>query len=158
MSYNNPVNFLKGTNTNAQAITISGNFTTTVTVTGNTAVTLPTSGILATLLPRVVAMADATSFTPTGATADINTQTNTQAGGTLTANAPSGSPANGQGIEIVIKSTNVQIFSWNAIYTGCTTTVLPTATTGSGKTDKLWFQYNSLSSKWELYNAQYGYA
>lgn len=110
------------------------------------------------LSPRVVSMTDATSFTPTGDTADINTQANTQSIGTLTANAPSGTPVNGQLLELVIKSTNVQTFSWNAIYVGCTTTALPTATTGATKTDKFFFQYNSTSAKWEISNAQYGYA
>ena len=114
-------------------------------------------GTFARDLPVVVAMADATSFTPTSYTADINTQANTQAIGTLTANAPSGTPVNGQVLELVIKSTNVQTFSWNAIYVGCTTTALPAASTGATKTDKLWFQYNTVVSKWQLFNAQMGY-
>lgn len=109
------------------------------------------------VIPRVVSMTDATSFTPTADTADINTQTNTQAIGTLTANAPSGTPLNGQTLELVIKSTNVQTFSWNAIYVGCTTTALPTATTGATKTDKFFFQYNTGVSKWQIYSVQYGY-
>ncbi len=106
---------------------------------------------------RVVSMTDATSFTPTGDTADINTQANTQAIGNLTANAPSGTPVNGQLLQITISSTNVQTFVWNAIYVAGTTTALPTVTTGATKTDKFFFQYNSTVSKWQLINAQYGY-
>lgn len=107
--------------------------------------------------PRVAPMADATSFTPTADIADIMIQANTQGVGTLTANAPTGTPTDGQLLEIEIKSTNVQTFSWNGIYAGGTTTALPTASTGSSKVDKFYFQYSSFTSKWEIYNAQYGY-
>lgn len=109
------------------------------------------------IAPRVVSMSDATSFTPTSATADINTQANTQAVGTLTANAPSGSPSNGQKLLLRIKSTNIQTFSWNAIYRGSNTVALPTATTGSSKTDYFGFIYNSADSKWDCIAASYGY-
>lgn len=106
---------------------------------------------------RVVAMANAASFTPTADTADINTQTNTQAIGNLTANAPSGTPSDGQQLELRIKSTNVQTFVWNAIYDGGGTTALPTATTGGGATDRFYFEYDAGTSKWCIVNAQYGY-
>jgi len=107
--------------------------------------------------PRVIALADATSFTPNINIADINTQTNTQALGTLTANAPTGAVLDGQAWQFIIKSTNAQTFSWNAAYAGGTTTALPTASTGGGKIDRFFFQYNAISSKWEITNAQYGY-
>lgn len=152
----------------AMTVTGSGNFAYTRTLVGVTNVTFPTTGTLATLAgvetftnkritPRVVSMADANSFTPTGDTADINFQPNTQTAGNLTANAPTGTPTNGQILEIVIKSTNVQTFVWNAIYTGSTTTPLPTASTGGTSTDKFFFQYNTDVSKWQIFNAQYGY-
>ncbi len=107
--------------------------------------------------PRVVSMADATSFTPTGDTADENTHANTQGAGTLTANAPSGTPVDGQRLILRIKSTNVQTFSWNAIYRGSNTVTLPVATTGSSKTDYFGFIYNSADSKWDCVSASYGY-
>lgn len=107
---------------------------------------------------RVVSMADATSCTPTGDTADINTQTNTQAIGTLTVNSPSGTPTDGQELFLRFKCTNVQTFAWNAIFAGCTTTALPTSSTGAGKTDLFFFIYNATASKWQIYNAEYGYA
>jgi len=106
---------------------------------------------------RVTSMTDATSFTPAGDTSDMATQTNTQAAGTLTANAPSGTPTNGQMLILRIKSTNVQTFAWNGIYRGCTTIALPTATTGSSKTDYFTYRYNSADSKWDLQVANYGY-
>lgn len=107
--------------------------------------------------PRVNVMPNSTSFAPS-ANQDINTQANTQALGTLTANAPTGStPVNGQPLELVISSTNVQTFAWNAIYVGCTTVALPTATTGATKTDRFLFTYNSAVSKWQIVRALYGF-
>lgn len=106
---------------------------------------------------RVVTMADGTSFTPTGDTADVSRQDNAQALGNLTANAPSGTPTNGQQLEIIIKSTNVQTFIWNAIYDGGATTALPTVTTGGGATDRFYFEYDTTSSKWCAVNVQLGY-
>lgn len=106
---------------------------------------------------RVVSMADATSFTPTADTADINTQTNTQAAGTLTANAPSGTPTDGQMLKLRIKSTNAQTWSWNAIYRGSNDVVLPTSTTGTSKTDLLGFVYNATDTKWDLVAKSLGY-
>lgn len=99
---------------------------------------------------RVVALADATSFTLSADTADMNTQANTQTAGTLTANVPSGTPTDGQQLIFRIKSTNVQTYSWNAIFRGSTTTALPTASTGTSKTDYLGFIYNGADSKWDL--------
>ena len=107
--------------------------------------------------PRIVTMTDATSFTPTADTADVNTQANTQATGTLTANAPSGSPVNGQRLMIRIKSTNIQTFSWNSIYRGGTTLTLPATSSGSSKTDYFEFIYNSTSAKWDIIESLLGY-
>lgn len=109
------------------------------------------------ITPRVVSMSDATSITPTGDTADINTQANTQAVGTLTANAPSGTPTDGQNLILRIKCTNTQNWSWNAIYRGSNDIVLPTATTGTSKTDMLLFKYNSTDTKWDLAAKSLGY-
>lgn len=108
------------------------------------------------VIPRPISMADATSFTPTADTADMNFHVNTQIVGTLTANAPSGTPTDGQKICIRIKSTNVQTFAWDAVYRGNTTIPLPTASTGGGKTDYFHFQYNLADSKWDLQIANYG--
>lgn len=128
----------------------------TLTQTGNS-LALAGGSFTGRIDPRVVSMSDATSFTPTGDTADQNTQANTQATGTLTANAPSGTPVNGQKLIIRIKSTNVQTFAWNAIYRGSNTVVLPVATTGSSKTDYFGFIYNAADTLWDCVSAVYGY-
>lgn len=109
------------------------------------------------ITPRIVSMADATSITPTGDTADINTQTNTQAGGTLTANAPSGTPVDGQKLTLRIKCTNTQNWSWNVIYRGSNDVALPTSTTGSSKIDRLLFIYSTDGTKWDLAAKSLGY-
>ena len=83
-------------------------------------------------------------------------QVNTQALGTLTINADAGTPTEGQSLLIIIKSTNVQTFSWNAQFVGGTT-ALPTATSGATKRDKYAFMYSTVSSKWEYSGSALGY-
>ena len=107
--------------------------------------------------PRSVSMTDASSITPTGDTADINYQANTQSVGTLTVNAPSGTPVDGQTLKLRIKSTNVQTYSWNAIYRGSSTVALPTASSGASKTDYIGFIYNSADSKWDCVASDAGH-
>ena len=98
--------------------------------------------------PRMVSVADGTSITIAGDTTDVATQINTQATGTLTVNAPSGTPYDGQKIVLRIKSTNVQTFAWNAIFAGGATVPLPVNTTGSGKYDYIGLMYNAAMAKW----------
>jgi hypothetical protein len=103
---------------------------------------------------RIQSMGDATSFTPDSDSYDISSQTNTQALGTLTANAPTGTPTDGQSLMIRIKSTNVQTFSWNAAYSGGSNG-LPTATTGGSTVDMYAFMYSTLTTTW-LYTGGVG--
>lgn len=105
---------------------------------------------------RVTTATDATSITPNTDNADETRQTNTQALGTLTINADAGTPTDGQGWVIVIKSTNVQTFSWNSIFLGGTV-ALPTATTGSSKMDMYSFKYSTINSKWNFIGNALGF-
>lgn len=98
--------------------------------------------------PRMVSLADATSITINGDTTDVATQINTQATGTLTVNAPSGTPYDGQKIVLRIKSTNVQTYAWNAIFAGGSIVPLPINTTGSNKYDYIGLMYNAALAKW----------
>lgn len=100
------------------------------------------------VIPRTVGVTDGTSITPNSDTSDIVTQTNTQVAGTLTINAPTGSPADGQKLLLRIKTTNAQTYSFNAVYRFSTTTTAPTTTT-AGKTDYLGFAWNGTDSKWD---------
>lgn len=95
-------------------------------------------------------MTDATSITP-AVGYGICRQDNTQAAGTLTVNAPSGTPFNGDRLIMRLKTTNAQTYAFNGIYRGSTTLTLPTTTTAA-KTDYLEFSYNSTDTKWDLIN------
>jgi hypothetical protein len=106
---------------------------------------------------RVVVISDATSITINGDTTDIATQANTQSAGTLTINAPTGTPFNGQKIILRLLSTNVQTFSWNAAFAGSTDVPLPTASTGSSKYDYVGFMYNSTAAKWQIIAKNFGF-
>ena len=110
-----------------------------------------------TLASRVVAIPDGTSITINADTTDIATQANTQVAGTLTINAPTGTPVNGQKVMLRLTSTNVQTFSFNAIFTGSTDLSLPTASSGSSKTDYLGFIYQSTTSKWNIIAKNFGF-
>jgi len=107
-------------------------------------------------LPRVVVIADGTSITMNADTTDMATQANTQAVGTLTVNAPSGTPTNGQKLMLRLRSTNVQTFSWNAIFQGGTF-ALPTTSSGSSKFDYYGFIYNSTATKWQIVGTATGF-
>lgn len=103
-----------------------------------------------------IALADGTSITPDADFAGTNTHANTQATGTLTIGAPSGTPSDNQKLILRIKSTNVQTFSWNSIYVGGTDLALPTASSGSSKYDYMGFAYNSTLTKWVLLAKTFG--
>jgi hypothetical protein len=109
------------------------------------------------LLSRVVVIADATSITVNADTTDIATQANTQAVGTLTINAPTGTAVNGQKFILRLTSTNVQTFSFNAVFGGSTDLTLPTISSGGGLTDYLGFIYNSTSAKWQMIAKVFGF-
>jgi hypothetical protein len=109
------------------------------------------------ILSRVVVIADAISITVNVDTTDIATQANTQAVGTLTINAPTGTAINGQKFILRLTSTNVQTFAWNAVFQGSTDISLPTASSGGGLTDYVGFIYNSTSSKWQMIAKVFGF-
>ena len=109
------------------------------------------------IVKRVVIAADGTSITPNIVTTDILVQANTQPIGTLTINAPSGTPFNGQSLVMRISSAAVQTFAWNAIYQSSTDLPLPTDTSGAGKTDYLGFMYNSIAVKWQVLAKNFGF-
>jgi hypothetical protein len=106
---------------------------------------------------RVVSYADATSITMNADTTDMATMANTQAAGTFTLNAPTGTLANGQKLMFRMTSTNVQTFSWNSVFRGSTDLTLPTASSGAGKEDYLGFIYDSTAIKWDLIAKNFGF-
>lgn len=68
---------------------------------------------------------------------------------TLTINAPTGSPIQGESIIIRIKDNGTsRTLSWNSVYRSVGAT-LPTATT-AGKTTYIGAIYNSTDAKWDV--------
>jgi len=113
--------------------------------------------ILSLSSPRVTVITDATSITVNADTTDIATQANTQAAGSLTVNAPTGTPINGQKFILRLNSTNIQTFSFNAVFQGSTDIGLPTASSGGGLYDYIGFIYNSTSAKWQMIAKVFGF-
>jgi hypothetical protein len=141
---------------------ISSNVTTVAT--NNTNVTLVganitnVNSVAGGVIPtRVSVIADGTSISINADTADFFTQANTQAVGTLTVNAPTGTLVNAQRLILRIRSTNIQTFSWNAIFEDSDELFLPTATSGSTKYDYFGFFYNSAANKWQLVSKLLGF-
>jgi hypothetical protein len=123
----------------------------------NSTVAGPTGPTGAMYGSRVVSYADATSITMNADTTDMATMANTQAAGTFTLNAPTGTLANGQKLMFRMTSTNVQTFSWNSVFRGSTDLTLPTASSGAGKEDYLGFIYDSTAIKWDLIAKNFGF-
>ena len=106
---------------------------------------------------NTVTVPNGTSITPNCDTSDVVVQMNTQTAGTLTINAPTGSPVDGQKLVIRINSTTIQTFAWNTIFTGSSDMALPVQSTGSYKTDYIGFIYNSTTGRWHLLAKNFGF-
>mgnify|MGYP000482286838 CR=1 FL=1 len=106
---------------------------------------------------RVVSIADGTSITMNADTTDLAVQVNTQAAGTLTINAPTGTPVNGQRLMLRLTSSNAQTFAWNAIFRGSTDQALPATSSGATKEDYVGFIYDSVAVKWDLIAKNFGF-
>ena len=106
---------------------------------------------------RVVSITDAISITVNADITDVATQINTQVAGTLTINAPTGTPRDGQKFILKIKSSAVQIFSWDVTFGGSRDMTLPSYTSGSSLIDYMGFQYDSISTKWHMLAKNFGF-
>jgi hypothetical protein len=138
----------------------NGQFTNIVNVASYTgAVVSVTGNIIAGggIVTRVVSIADGTSVTINANTTDLATQTNTQVAGTLTINAPTGTLENGQKFIFRLQSSNVQTFSWNAVFSGSTDLSLPTVSSGASKYDYMGFIYNSTATNWQILAKNFGF-
>jgi hypothetical protein len=99
------------------------------------------------ITPRVVSQISPLSITPNCDSQDLTKVT--ALASTLTINAPSGTPQDGQLLKFYIKDNGTtRTLTWNAIYTNSP----PTAT--GAKKNILWFQYNTDTSNWEKVVAQ----
>lgn len=101
--------------------------------------------------PRVVSYATGSTLTINANSTDLAIHENSQAAGTLTVAAPTGTPVDGQRLMIRIRPTvGLQTYSWNAVFSAGTDFALPTATSALNKWDYLGFIYNSTAAKWHL--------
>jgi hypothetical protein len=106
---------------------------------------------------RFVEIQTSTSITLDTKTTDVGYQNNTQVAGTLTINAPTGTPTPEQRIEILLRSAAIQTFAWNSVFLGSSDLQLPTASTGSNKFDRLGFSWCSITEKWHLIAKVFGF-
>lgn len=97
--------------------------------------------------PRVSSTASASSVTPTIASYDIYAFTALAA--SLTINAPSGSPVDGDKLIFrILDNGSSQTLSWNGTYTAIGVTI-PTSTT-AGKTTYVGCIYNANNTRWDV--------
>ena len=140
---------------NSAISTVNANLVSNVS-TLTTAINTVNSNVIA-LINRVITVTDSNNISINADMTDIVYQLNTQATGTLTINAPTGSIFNGQKLVIKIKSANTQTFSWNAVYSGSTDLALPTNSTGNSKIDYTGFIYDTTTSKWHILAKNFGF-
>ena len=118
---------------------------------------IASAGITGPAKPRIVTLADSLTITINADITDIAVQINTQSISTLTINAMTGTPFDGQKVILRLKSTNTQQFIWNATFAGSADLQLPLVATGSDKYDYMGFIYNAASSKWHLLAKNFGF-
>lgn len=104
------------------------------------------------IVSRVVALTDGSSIAINAGTTDIGVLVLTQ---NATFANPSGSPVDGQKLQIRITSSLTRAISFGSAYQATSGKALPTATTGGGSEDYLDFQYNASDSKWDLVSSTF---
>lgn len=145
-----------------QSDIVADGFTDTLTLVAGNGISITTNATsdsitISSIGPRLVYLADATSITVNVDTTDVAQQNNTQAVGTLTVNAPTGTIVDAEKFILRIKSTNIQTFSWDTVFAGSTDGSLPATTTGSSKTDYMGFMYMTADSKWHMIAKNFGF-
>ncbi len=106
--------------------------------------------------PRVIALGSSTAVNPDADNGDISTMNMTGVSGTLTINAPAGTPTEGQKHIIRLKATNSQTYSFNATYAFSATVVAPT-TLAAGKTDYIGIIWDAVNTKWDVVAVDQGH-
>lgn len=145
---NSSTNWMEGvvTSVSATSVTILVDLTSGIGTFSSWNIAL--AGEKGQLTPRVQSVTSAATVTP-NANSDDLVDITAQAVA-LTLAAPSGTPVNGQVIEIRIKDNGVvRAITWNAIYRAFGL-ALPTSTT-AGKTMYVSCVYNSGATKWDVF-------
>jgi hypothetical protein len=118
---------------------------------GITNITVASGQTTARIDPRVfVGSNSATTLTPDISQYDMYVYEALSTGGTLTINAPTGTPLNGDKIMFRFADNGFAVtLSWNAIYRLLNVTI-PTTTATGGKLTYVGCIYNSYDSKWDV--------
>lgn len=118
------------------------------------------TGIAADLIglpsPRVVSSLDISVVTIDVFTTDILSIYTTLPAGSVVFTNPV-NPIDGRKVIIRFRSSFPQAFVWDPVFVANTTTVLPTVSTGAGRTDYFGFIYDADTSVWQLLATSYGF-
>lgn len=102
---------------------------------------------------RVATLVDGASVASNADVFDFANLTTTQ---NFTLSNPTGTPTDGQLIEYRFKSGSSYTITFGSDFRATTDLALPTATTGSSKWDRVLFEWNSDSSKWDILAKNFG--
>ena len=120
----------------------------TGTATGTRVLTLPDATGTIALQTRVTPVSSSSTPTPNASTTDLYDVTALAVGATF--GAPTGSPIDGQKLEIrILDNGGAQTLAFNSAYNAGADLPLPT-TTVAGKIMYLGFQYRTAQSKWDF--------
>jgi len=97
---------------------------------------------------RAIALTDAAVVTPNSNTTDLGTLATLSQGVTFA--APTGTPSDGQLLQLRIISTTSRAISFGSDYQAASALILPSATTGGGATDYIAFRWNATSARWDF--------
>jgi hypothetical protein len=138
------------------SVTLAGTDSTTITFQGtDTYVGRTTTDTLTNkrITRRSVALTDAATVTPNSDTTDMGTlATLSQATQFLN---PTGTPTDGQRLEIRIKSTVARTLTYDTQYKASDDLALPTLTTAN-KTDRMVYEWDGTDSKWVIIGRSLG--
>lgn len=104
---------------------------------------------------KVVTLTDAATVTPNADTTSMGILSSLSQ--TTTFANPTGTPTDGQRLEIRVKSASSQAVSFGTQYRSGVDILLPTTTTGSAKTDRFLFEYDLADTKWDIVGRVTGY-
>jgi hypothetical protein len=102
---------------------------------------------------RVVVLTDAANVSSNADATDVGDLTTTQ---NFTLDNPTGTPTDGQLLEYRVKSASSFSIAYGAAFRATADLVLPTATTGSSKWDRLLFEWNADSATWDILAKNFG--
>lgn len=104
---------------------------------------------------RTAALSDAATITPNADTTDMATVA--ALGQNVTLANPTGTPLDGQKLVVRITTSSIRTIAFGNQFRGGVTLALPSATTGSAKTDYLTFVWNAAASKWDIFQSLLGF-